>query len=115
MPNDDAIVYLRAAIESDQVVGFSKRKNSRIICREDFNYVVLRNIEGLRVTSYKIVENQHLECKASSGETDEDYWQDQELHQLECKRMNEIEHRWIESDIAEVISLFIIIEHFCYK
>ena len=113
MPNDNAILILRAAIESGQVVGFSKRKNSRIMHREAFNDVVLRYIEGLRVTTYKIVENQHLEFKAS-GEKDEDYWQDQELHQLECKRMNEIERRWIESDIAEVISLFII-EHFCYQ
>mmetsp|Transcript_6093 Transcript_6093/g.8499 ORF Transcript_6093/g.8499 Transcript_6093/m.8499 type:complete len:212 (+) Transcript_6093:246-881(+) len=102
MPNDDAINSLKAAIESGQVVGFSKRKNSRIMYREAFNDLVLRNIEGLRVTSYKKIENQHLEFKAN-GENDDDYWQDQELHQLECKQMNEIERRWIESDIAETI------------
>eukprot|EP01035_Chromulina_nebulosa_P034838 gene34838-46795_t len=104
--NDDAIPSLRAAIESGQVVGFSKCKNSRIIHREAFNDVVLRNIEGLRVTSYKVVENQHLlefiKASGGGGEKDEDYWQDQELHQHECKRMNEIERSWIESDNAAI-------------
>lgn len=112
--NEDAIVSLRAAIESGQVVGFSKSKKSRIMYREAFNDVILRNIEGLRVTSYKIVENKYLVLKAN-GEKDEDYWQDQELHQLECKRTNEIERRWIESDITELVPIqSMITTLFCY-
>jgi hypothetical protein len=47
MPNDDAILGLKAAIESGQVVvGFSKRKNSRIIHTEAFINDVRGSILG---------------------------------------------------------------------
>ena len=83
------------------MVGFSRSRSSRIMHRDAFNEMILLNLAGLRVTSYKKVENQTLELRVL-GEKDDDYWQDQELHQLACKRMNEMERLWIESDLAEV-------------
>lgn len=100
MINDDGITNLRAAIESGEMVGFSRSRKSRIMHREAFNEMILRNLAGLRVTFYKKVEKQTLELRAN-GEKDDDYWQNQELHQLECKRINEIDRLRIESDLAE--------------
>ena len=101
MINRDGIRNLRASIEGGKMVGFSRYGMSRIMHRDPFNEMILLNLAGLRVASYKKVENQTLELRVE-GEKDDDYWQDQELHQLECIRMNEMERHWIESDLAEV-------------
>lgn len=101
MINGDGITNLRAAIVGGKMVGFSRYGMSRIMHRDAFNDMILLNLAGLRVTSYKKVENQTLELRVE-GEKYDDYWQDQEQHQLECIRMDEMERHWIESDLAEV-------------
>ena len=83
------------------MVGFSRSRSGRIMHRDAFNEMILLNLAGLRVTSYKKIENQTLEMRAE-GERDDEYWQDQELHQRQCIRTNEVERLWIESDLAEV-------------
>lgn len=51
------------------MVGFSRSRSSRIMHRDAFNEMILLNLAGLRVTSYKKVENQTLELRVK-GEQD---------------------------------------------
>ena len=44
--------------------------------------------------------------KAQSDSTDDDYWDEQELGQMECNLINMIEQEWFELDCADV-SLYI--------
>ena len=51
MTSHDGISNLTAAIQSGEMVGFSRSRRSRIMHRKAFNTIVLRNIAGLRVSS----------------------------------------------------------------
>jgi hypothetical protein len=74
--------------------------------RKAFTTIVLRNIAGLTVSSYKKFESRSLEFLAGCDSVrDGAYWQDQELHQTACMREKEIERLWAERDLAEVQSL----------
>jgi hypothetical protein len=87
MTSHDGITNLTAAIHSGEMVGLSRSGRSRIMRRKAFNTMVLRNIAGLRVSSYKKIEGQSLEFIAGCDSVrDGTYWQDQELHQLACMR-----------------------------
>ena len=73
--------------------------------RPDFNQLVLEHIGGLEIISYTIRKSHQLILKAS-GEKDDEYWRNQAMYQLECQRMEEMENRWMESDMEKVILSF---------
>jgi hypothetical protein len=99
---EDGINNLLSAISnSDMKVGFSQNATSHIMIREDSNQLISQNASGLRVRNYNTTENMYIDLKAE-GDKDDEYWQDQEIHHIQCERMNEIERRWIECDIEEV-------------
>jgi hypothetical protein len=56
MTDEYGISNLRAAIEGREMVAFSRSVRSKIILRKAFNTMILRNIAGLRVSSYKKIE-----------------------------------------------------------
>ena len=45
-----------------------------------------------------------IKATTASVEKDDEYWQDQEIYQSEHERMEEIETRWMESDIEQANS-----------
>ena len=59
---------------------------------DDFNQMMLRNMRGLVIKSYKVYTNQVLTLKAA-GEKDDEYWQ---VYQAEFDRLNEIKRRWMD-------------------
>jgi hypothetical protein len=105
MPIADGIKNLLTALNNPKVtVGFSQCSPGNIMHRQDLNTLIIENSEGLQVKNYNKTVNKFLYLKAE-GEKDDDYWQDQELHQIECQIMNEIDYRWLEYDIAQVSPL----------
>ena len=54
--------------------------------RQDLNTLIIENSEGLQVKNYNKTVNKFLYLKAE-GEKDDDYWQDQELHQIAHRQL----------------------------
>ena len=104
-PKSEGIPNLRAAVGSGELVAFAKgvlRALGKIMHRPAFNELVLEHIGGLEIISYTIRKSHQLILKAS-GEKDDEYWHNQAMYQLECQRMEEMENRWMESDMEKVI------------
>ena len=101
----DGIKNLLTALNNPFItVGISQCSPGITMHRQDLNKLILENIEGLQVENYNKHVNKFL-CLKVEGEKDDDYWQDQELHEIECQIMNEIDYRWFEYDIAQASQL----------
>ena len=74
--------------------------------RPDFIDIVLNNMTSLEaVTYYYIPKSSFLFKMKVAGEKDDDFWRDEETYKHECRMNDQIDARYMESDIEEVSAL----------
>ena len=105
LPNESALGSLKAAFMSDTLIVFSPGRFSRIRRRDDFIKLVMDNLAHVSVVSYKRKSGCILKYRSGDDKGDEDFLNDHEMHNMECRRQDERDVRWMEADVEEAEAL----------